>query len=191
MAIFFLTSLFLAGLAAPDGALAEMSAEKVAKKTRVSEVKGEENMLQIRGPDINSLKHDPYYVMSIYDPVMNLAAHFVIVEYDFIKAKGSGDSSIVQTADSLYKDFYIAVDAEGNEFNLKVIHRDFDGCGDNSFCDFEEYFRIDVPDEYFRAKTETGITLYARSRHEGALEIAIYPAYIQGLLSRMEKERRD
>lgn len=167
---------------------ADMSVEKVIKKTKLS--KDETNgVMDFKGPKINSLKHDPFYVRSFVDNELGLAVHFVIVEYDFIKAKGTGDSSIVRRAESLYKNFYAAFDLEGNEFKLKVFHKDFDGCGSNSFCSFEEYFRITIPDTYFREMRDKGITLRARSEHEGSLEVYLYPDYIRGILKRIQNER--
>lgn len=175
------------GLGTP--AFADMSVEKVIKKTKISKT-DDPGITDFKGPKINSLKHDPYYVRSFVDLEMGLAVHYVIVEYDFIKAKGDGDSSIVQTAESLYKNFYTAFDLEGNEFKLKVFHKDFDGCGSNSFCSFEEYFRITIPDTYFREKSTTGITLRARSKSQGALEVYLYPDYLQGILLKIEQERK-
>ncbi len=179
----------LAVLASPVPALAkDMSVEKVIKKTKLSKDESD-GVLDFKGPKINFLKHDPYYVRSFVDAENGATVHFVIVEYDFIKAKGDGDSSIVQTAESLYKNFYTAVDLSGAEFELEVFHKDFEGCGSNSFCSFEEYFRITIPDTYFREMSSKGITLRARSESQGSLEIYLYPAYVQGILQRIQKER--
>ena len=167
---------------------ADMSVEKVIKKTKISKT-DDPGITDFKGPKINSLKHDPYYVRSFFDLEMGVGIHYVIVEYDFIKAKGTGDSSIVRSAQSLYKNFYMAVDLAGNEFELKVFHKDFDGCGSNSFCSFEEYFRITIPDTYFREMRDKGITLRARSEHEGSLEVYLYPDYIRGILQRIQNER--
>lgn len=175
-------------LASPPPVLADMSVEKVIKKTKISKT-DDPGITDFKGPKINSLKHDPYYVRSFVDLEMGLAVHYVIVEYDFIKAKGSGDGSIVRTAESACKNFYIAVDNAGNEFELQVFKKDFDGCGSNSFCSFDEYFRITVSDKYFRENSAEGITLRARSRAGVYIDLFLYPAYVQGILQRIQKER--
>lgn len=177
----------LLALAANTPALADMTAEKVAKKAKIGKTDNPD-IIGVRFPDINSLKSDPYYVHSFLDDI-GLALHYVVVEYDFIKAKGSGDTSIVQNAENLYKHFYTAVDAEGNAFELKVFHRDFDGCGSSNFCGFEEYFRITVDDDYIRGHESSGITLYAKSRAGPVYKVEIYPAYVHGILLRLDEER--
>jgi len=165
----------------------EMTAEKVAKKTKVKEAPDDE-IIEFIGPDIQSFLTDPYYFRSFMSKE-GIAAHFVIVEYDFLKAKGASNGNIYRNADSLFKKFYVSEDAEGNEFHTEVYHTDV-GCSDgNSFCDFEEYFRIDLEEKYLRSHVNSGITLYARSRAGPAYKVYFYPAYIKGFLAKMDAVR--
>lgn len=187
-ALILVFGLFFLASTAP--ALAEMSVEKVVKKTKVK-INKSNGLIEFIGPKINSLKNDPYYARSFMDQKYGLVVHFIIVEYDFIKAKGSGDSSIVRNAESAYKNFYTAVDSAGNEFELGVFKKRFDGCGSNSFCSFDEYFRISLTDEYFRENNARGIALRARSRAGVYMDIFLYPAYVQGFLLRIQQEREN
>jgi len=168
--------------------MAEMSAEKVAKKTKVEWDKAD-GVLELKGPKINSLKHDPYYIRTFSDQELEQAkVHFLIVEHDFIKSNPGRDSGYVMSARDAYRNFYTAVDEEGNSFELNVFYRDFDGCNE-SVCSFDEYFRIKIPHQYFLAHAATGIRLRARSKAGVFLDLYLYPAYVQGLLLRLDRER--
>jgi len=168
--------------------MAEMPAEKVAKKTRVQLDKAD-NMLDLTGPKIKGLKHDPYYVRTIADPELDvLTVHYLIVEYEFIKANPGRKSGYVMSGRDAYKNFYTAVDDEGNSFKLKVNYRDFDGCN-KSVCSFDEYFRITIPHIYFQSHVTSGIRLRARSEAGVYIDLYLYPVYVEGMLQRLEKER--
>lgn len=179
---------FLISIFAFSAFAGEMSAEKVARKTKLSKDESD-GILDFKGPDINSIDSDPYYVRSFMNRETGVTVHFIIVEYDFLKSKGAGNSSLVQTAESLFKNFYVAVDGADNEFETKVFHKDFDCSRGNSFCEFEEYFRIVIDDTYFREHAGTGVTLYAKSRAGPAYKVTLYPAYIQGFLQKLDQEK--
>jgi len=178
-------SLFLIIPGAP--VMAEMSVEKVVKKIKFSRDK-RDGILDLKGPKIKGLRHDPYYIRTFADEeIVQATVHFLIVEYDFIKANG-GDSDFVRTVEGAYKNFYTAVDQDGNSFELETFYRDFDGCND-SVCSFDEYFRIKIPDQYFRDHSTSGVRLKTLSRAGVYIELYLYPAYVQGMLLRLDQER--
>lgn len=166
--------------------MAEMSVEKVAKKVKFS-IDKSDGILDLKGPKIKGLRHDPYYIRTFADrEIVQATVHFLIVEYDFIKANpGHG---YLRTVESAYKKFYTAVDGEENSFELETFYRDFDGCND-SVCSFDEYFRIKIPHQYFQQHSASGIRLRARSQAGTYIELYLYPSYVQGMLLRLDQER--